>query len=67
VWKQGKTLGDTKVPLQTGHFVLELVKLPPPKGEVDRPEDELAEPVLARSNEAAEDVADDTPDEEPSV
>ena len=30
-------MGDTNVPLQTGHFVLELVKLPPPRGEVERP------------------------------
>ena len=41
--------------------MLELVKLPPPKGVVDRPEEELADPVLALFNEAAEDVADDTP------
>ena len=37
VWKQGSTLGETKVPLQTGHLVLELVKLPPPRGEDERP------------------------------
>ena len=28
------------------------------------PEEELAEPVLARSREEAEDVAEDTPEEE---
>jgi len=68
--KYGNTaelLGDTKVPLQTGHLVLELVKLPPPKGEEERPDEELAEPVLARSKEEAEadDVADDTPEDDP--
>ena len=36
-------MGDTKVPLQTGHFVLELVKLPPPRGEVERPARRAAE------------------------
>lgn len=60
-------MGDTKVPLQTGHFVLELVKLPPPRGEVERPDEELAEPVLARSSEEAEDVAEDTPEDDPMV
>ena len=37
------------------------MKLLPPKGEVDRPEEELADPVLALFIEAAEDVADGTP------
>ena len=37
MWKHGRTLGETKGPLQTGHFVLELVKLPPPRGEEERP------------------------------
>ena len=46
---------------------MELVKLPPPKGEEERPDEELAEPVLARSKEEAEadDVADDTPEDDP--
>jgi hypothetical protein len=34
-------LGDTKVPLQTGHFVLELVKLPPPRGDEERPAEKV--------------------------
>jgi hypothetical protein len=46
-------------------LVLELVKLPPPRGEEDRPDEELAEPVLARSKEEAEEVADETPEEDP--
>lgn len=54
-----------KVPLQTGHLVLELVKLPPPRGDEERPDEELAEPVLALSREDAEDVAEETPEEEP--
>lgn len=61
-------MGETKGPLQTGHFVLELVKLPPPRGEEERPEVELAEPVLARSRDEAEEedeVAEDTPEDEP--
>jgi len=68
VWKQGKTFGDTNVPLQTGHFVLELVKLPPPRGDEERPDEELAEPVLALSKDDAEadDVADDTPEDDPN-
>lgn len=46
---------------------MELVKLPPPRGDEERPEDELAEPVLALSKDEAEadEVAEDTPDEEP--
>jgi len=47
--------------------VFELVKLPPPRGDEDRPEEELAEPVLALSREDAEDVAEDTPEEDPRV
>jgi len=68
VWKHGKTFGDTKVPLQTGHLVLELVKLPPPSGEEERPDEELAEPVLALSKDDAEadDVAEDTPEDDPN-
>jgi len=48
-------------------LVLELVKAPPPSGEEERPEVELADPVLALSNEEAEDeeVADDTPEDDP--
>lgn len=67
VWKQGSTLGETKVPLHTGHFVFELVKLPPPRGDEERPEEELAEPVLALSREDADDVAEETPEEDPSA
>lgn len=53
--------------MQTGHFVFELVKLPPPRGEEERPDVELAEPVLARSREEAEeeDVAEETPEDDP--
>jgi hypothetical protein len=68
VWKHGRTFGETKDPLQTGHFVLELVKLPPPSGEEERPDVELAEPVLALSSDEAEEedeVAEETPEEEP--
>lgn len=68
MWKQGRTLGETNAPLQTGHFVLELVKLPPPSGDDERPEVELAEPVLALSRDDAEDdddVADETPEDDP--
>jgi len=64
VWKQGRTLGETKVELQTGHLVLEEVKLLPPSGDVDRPEVLLAEPVLALSREAAEELPEETPEEE---
>jgi len=68
VWKHGSTFGDTKVPLHTGHFVLELVKLPPPRGEEERPDEELAEPVLALSSDDAEadEVAEDTPEDDPN-
>lgn len=61
-------MGETKAPLQTGHLVLELVKLPPPRGEEERPDVELAEPVLALSRDEAdeEDVAEDTPEDDPS-
>jgi len=65
VWKQGRTFGETKVPLHTGHLVLELVKLPPPSGEEERPDEELADPVLARSKEEAEEVAEETPEDDP--
>lgn len=58
-------MGDTKVPLQTGHLVLELVKLPPPRGDVERPEEELADPVLALSKEEAEDVPEEIPEDDP--
>lgn len=58
-------MGETKVPLHTGHLVFELVKLDPPRGEEERPEEELAEPVLALSKEDAEDVAEDTPEDDP--
>jgi hypothetical protein len=63
-------LGETKAPVQTGHFVFELVvKLPPPRprGEEDRPEVELAEPVLALSRDEAEEeeVAEETPEDDP--
>jgi len=57
-------LGETKVELQTGHLVLEDVKLFPPNGDVDRPEVLLAEPVLALSREAAEELPEETPEEE---
>lgn len=50
--------------MQTEHFVLQLVKFPPPRGEVDKPELELAEPVLALSREEDDDVAEDTPEDE---
>lgn len=33
-----RTFGDTKGPWHTGHFVLELVKAPPPRGDEERPE-----------------------------
>lgn len=48
--------------------MLELVNAPPPRGEEERPEVELAEPVLALSKDDADDdeVAEDTPDEEPT-
>jgi len=36
----------------------------PPSGDVDNPELELADPVLALSREDDEVVADDTPEEE---
>lgn len=62
-------MGDTNGPKQIGHFVLELwVKAPPPRGEEDKPEVELADPVLALSSDEADedDVPDDTPeDDEP--
>jgi len=45
--------------------VLELVKLPPPRGEEERPDDELADPVLALSKEEADEVAEETPEEDP--
>lgn len=57
-------MGETKKELHTAHFVLHPVKFPPPKGEVDKPEVELAEPVLALSMEDEEEVAEDTPEEE---
>jgi hypothetical protein len=44
--------------------LLEPTKLLPPSGEVERPEVELADPVLALSMEDEEEVADDTPEEE---
>lgn len=48
--------------------MLELVKLPPPSGEEERPDEELAEPVLALSKDEAEadDVAEDTPEDDPN-
>lgn len=48
--------------------MLELVKLPPPSGEEERPDEELAEPVLALSKDDAEadDVAEDTPEDDPN-
>lgn len=52
------------MPLQTGHFVFELVKLPP-RGEELKPDEELAEPVLARSRDEADEVAEDMPELEP--
>jgi len=58
-------LGETNVPLHTGHLVFELVKLPPPNGDEERPDEELAEPVLALSKDDADEVADDTPEEDP--
>lgn len=45
--------------------MLELVKLPPPRGDEERPDDELADPVLALSSEDADDVPDDTPEDDP--
>jgi len=48
--------------LQIAHFVLHPVKLF--RGEVDNPEEELADPVLALSMDAELDVADETPLEE---
>jgi len=64
VWKQGKTFGCTNEELQTVHLLLEPTKLLPPSGEVDKPEVELAEPVLALSSDEEELVAEDTPEDE---
>jgi len=64
VWKQGKTFGCTNEELQTVHLLLEPTKLLPPNGEVDNPEVELAEPVLALSSDEEELVAEDTPEDE---
>jgi hypothetical protein len=46
------------------HLVLHPVKFPPPSGELDNPDVELADPVLALSIEDEDEVAEDTPDEE---
>ena len=64
MWKQGKTFGCTNEELQTVHLLLEPTKLLPPSGEVDNPEVELAEPVLALSSDEEELVAEDTPEDE---
>jgi len=50
-----------KEELQIAHLVLHPVKFPPLRGEDDNPEEELADPVLARSIDAELDVADETP------
>lgn len=36
----------------------------PPRGDVDSPEEELADPVLALSSDEDEEVAEDTPEDE---